>query len=59
VIAAYRVAVQITLVVAIFFIVIALIALARTLYTKVRPPKRWRVGLFVERDGERDEETKP
>jgi hypothetical protein len=45
-------ATEITLIVAGFFLVLALIALVRALYVKVRPPRRWSVGVFVERDRE-------
>lgn len=60
---AYSAPVEITAIAALFFIILALIALARALYVKVRPPKRWAVGVFVERDREpeaktEDEDTK-
>src|SRR6516225_9246633 len=45
-------ATEITLIAAGFFLVLALIALLRALYVKVRPPRRWSVGVFVERGRE-------
>jgi hypothetical protein len=47
---------QITLVVAIFFLLLALIAVARSMFRSDDPPeaRRFRVGVFVERDHERE-----
>jgi len=46
----YSNATAITAIVAGFFILLALIALARTLFTHTTQPRRYRVGVFVERD---------
>ena len=49
----YSNATEITAIVASFFILLALIAAARALFRKGPPePRRWRVGVFVERDGD-------